>query len=242
MKAITGRQIALELEQIPALLRCETEWVVDWIERLETGRAGLYLVLIFIGSGLYGAAMGCWRAPLQAFYTALKFPLVIVLTTLGTTLLNGMLAPLLGLNISFRQSWLAVLMSFTIASVILGSFSPLAFFIVWNTPPLSATTEIPWLAYNFTQLAHVAIIAFAGVAANLRLLRLLRALGGSAAVARKILLAWLASNLFLGSQMSWILRPFIGSPGLPLEFLRPDAFQGNFFETVFNAARRLISF
>lgn len=238
---MTSREIRSELEQIPALLRCETRWIIDWMERRGSVRVWWYLVLIFVGSGLYGAAMGSWRAPLQAFYTALKFPLVIVLTTLGTTLLNGMLAPLLGLNISFRQSWQAVLLSFTIASVILGSFSPLAFFIVWNTPPLSATTELPWLAYNFTQLAHVGIIAFAGVAANLRLLRLLRALGGSAAVARKTLLAWLASNLFLGSQMSWILRPFIGSPALPLEFLRPDAFQGNFYETVFHAARRLIS-
>src|SRR5213078_192379 len=75
--------------------------------------------------------------------------------------------------------------------------------------------------------------AVAGVASNIRLLRLLRTLSGSARVARKVLFAWLAGNLFLGSQLCWILRPFIGSPGLPTQFLRADAFKGNFYETVF---------
>jgi LmbE family N-acetylglucosaminyl deacetylase len=41
-------------------------------------------------------------------------------------------------------------------------------------------------------------------------------------VAWRVISAWLAANLFLGSQLSWILRPFIGSPGLPVEFLRHD--------------------
>jgi hypothetical protein len=34
--------------------------------------------------------------------------------------------------------------------------------------------------------------------------------------------------------LSWILRPFIGSPDLPLQFLRPDALHGNFYENVFH--------
>ena len=62
----------------------------------------------------------------------------------------------------------------------------------------------------------------------------------SAIVARKILFAWLAGNLLLGSQLSWILRPFIGLPDLPLEFLRPHPLQGNFYETVFQSARHLL--
>src|SRR5918992_674563 len=85
-----------------------------------------HLPLLLRGeAGPIGAAMGCWRAPLQALYTGIKFPLVLLLTTLGTALLNGMLAPLLGLNIRFRESLLAILSSFTIAAAILGAFSPL---------------------------------------------------------------------------------------------------------------------
>jgi hypothetical protein len=53
------------------------------------------------------------------------------------------------------------------------------------------------------------------------------------------LLAWLAGNLFLGSQLSWILRPFIGSPNLPVQFVRDHPLNGNFYEAVFYSAHRL---
>jgi len=178
---------------------------------------------------------------LQALFVAIKFPLIILLTTLGNTLLNAMLAPLLGLNITLRQSFLAVLMSFTIVSAILGSFSPLAAFLVWNSPPMSANMQLSTGTYTVIQLTYVGVIAFAGIVGNLRLVQLLRQLSGNAATARRVLFAWLAGNLLFGSQLSWILRPFIGSPGLEIEFLRKTAFQGNFFETVFDSVRRLIN-
>ena len=89
--------------------------------------------------------------------------------------------------------------------------------------------------YSFILLAHVAVIALAGVTGNMRLFQLLGQLGGNRAVARRVLFAWLAGNLFLGSQLSWILRPFIGSPGLPVEFFRETAFHGNFYEAVFHS-------
>jgi hypothetical protein len=226
--------------QISTLLRGEPETINGWIEHWEARRVGFYFAVIFAGAGLFGFAMGWWRSPLQAAYTALKFPLIILLTTFGNALLNGMLAPLLGLNLNFRQSLLAILMSFTIAAAVLGGFSPLLFFLIWNTPPLSGAEQQDWMAYSFIRLALFSIIAFAGIAANVRLIQLLRRLSGTAHVARKILLAWLAGNLLLGSQLSWILRPFIGSPVLPVEFLRTTAFQGNLFETLVQSATALL--
>jgi hypothetical protein len=195
---------------------------------------------MFLGAGMFGAAVGCWRASLQAVYTAIKLPLILLLTSLGNALLNGMLAPLLGLNISLRQSLVAILMSFTIAGAILGAFSPLLFFLVWNMPPLTPQAGLSGAAYSFILVAQVLMIAFAGAAANLRLLQLLRQLSGSGRIAKRILLGWLAVNFLLGAQLSWNLRPFVGSPGLPVEFLRQEAFHGNFFEAVFYAARHLL--
>src|SRR5215208_5597846 len=101
------------------VLRGEPDALRDWIEHWDARRLALCLGAIFVGAGLYGAAMGWWRSPLQAGFVALKFPLIILLTTVGNALLNAMLAPLLGLNLSFRQSFLAILLSFTIASAIL---------------------------------------------------------------------------------------------------------------------------
>lgn len=229
-----------DVRQISALLRGEPKLITGWVQHWSVNRMLFYLAVIFAGAGAYGAAIGYWRDPLQAGYTAIKFPLVILLTTLGNALLNGMLAPLLGLNIGFRQSLLVIFMSFTIASAILGSFSPLVLFMVWNTPPISALSGTVSSAYSFMQLATVVIIAFAGVVANVRLVPLLRELSGSSVVARKVVFAWLAGNLLLGSQVCWLLRPFIGDPHGPVEFFTRHAFEGNFFEAVYKAARHLL--
>src|SRR6266536_2124139 len=231
---------ALNPGQVPVLLRGEPAPIRSWMGRREAGRLLLYFALIVVGSALFGAATGWWRAPLQALYTALKFPLIILLTTLGNGLLNAMVAPLLGVNLGLRQTLLAVLMNFTVAALILGAFSPLLAFLVWNTPPRSLGLAPSVSSHSLLLLAQVGMIGFAGVAANVRLWQLLRQLSGSAGAALRVLFAWLAGNLFLGSQLSWIFRPFVGSPHLPVEFLRADPFRGSFYETVFRAARHLI--
>jgi hypothetical protein len=237
-------QVATRAEgnELRVVLRGDPESLRGWIDQWDAQRLGVCVGSIFIGAGLYGAAMGYWRAPLQGVYVAIKFPLIILLVTLGNALLNAMLAPLLGLNISFRQSFLAVLLSFTIASAILGSFSPLVAYMVWNAPPLSRDAAVSDATYTAIQLTHVGIIAFAGMAANLRLVRLLQLLSATKSVARRVLFAWLVGNLFLGSQLCWILRPFIGSPGLPVQFFRQEALRGNFYETVFQSLLRLFTF
>jgi hypothetical protein len=227
--------------QVPILLRGEVQPIQLWIARWSATRMVLYVAIVCAGTAMFGAAVGSWHDPLQALYTAIKFPLIVLLTALGNGLLNGMLAPLLGINISFRQSMLAVLMSFTIAATILGAFSPLVGFLIWNAPALAVRTADAANTHSFILVTVVALIAMAGIAANIRLLQLLRQLSGSAKSARRTLLAWLAGNLLLGSQVSWILRPFVGSPSLPVEFVRRDALHGNFFESIFHALQKLFS-
>lgn len=213
----------------------------DLQRRLDGGirSALLYVTVILVGSGAYGVTIGLWRAPLQGLFAAVKFPLLILLTTAANSLLNGMLAQLMGLRISFRESVLAIGASFAVAACILGSLSPVTLFILLNTPPLGAGDAV--LSHSFTLVAHVLIIAFAGVTANVSLMRFLVHLSRDRRTARRILCAWLAGNMFLGAQLSWNMRPFIGSPGLPVQFFRPDAFHGNFYESVGRALLNLVS-
>lgn len=223
--------------ELPVLLRGEPDRLQLGIEDFNARQLALYLIVIVAGAGAFGAAMGCWRAPMQALFTAIKLPLAILLTTLGNAVLNALLAPLLGLNLRFHQTVLAVLMSGTIACAVLGAFSPLLFFVIWNTPTnVSQATSV---AYNAVQVLEVLIVAFAGIAANVRLLQLLARYSAQRISALKVLLGWLAGNLFLGTQLCWIMRPFIGSPGLPVEFFRADAFRGNFFEAVWWSLSRI---
>ena len=187
------------------------------------------------GSGFYGATVSWWHAPRQALFTAVKLPLLVFLTCGANAVLNGMLAQVLGLALSFRQVTLTILLSFALASLILGGFSPIILFLLWNTPPLGT----PSTAYSVLLTTHIAVIAFAGVVANVRLLRLLEGLSGNVRTARVVLFCWLAGNLFLGSQLAWVLRPFVGSPGLPSEFLRAHPLRGNFFQAVAHSVRHL---
>lgn len=220
------------------LLRGDADEMLAFLD--EAGPRGTILcaLTILLGSGLYGATVGLWRAPLQALFTAAKFPLLIFLTCGGNALLNGLLAQLLGSGLSFRQTSRAILLSFALTSLILGALSPISLFVLWNTPPLAsgATT----LGHSVTLLTHVGFIAAAGVLANQRLLRLLTRASGSLTTARTVLLSWLGGNFLLGSQLAWILRPFIGSPLLAVEFLRTDPLRGNFYEAVGRALRHLL--
>jgi hypothetical protein len=237
---VNAASTQLEDRSLGALLRGEVAALTAWTAQWRAAHVSRDVLLIIVGAGLFGAALGGWRDPWQALYAGIKLPFIMLLTAAANALLNGMLAPLLGLRIAFRQSFLAILASFALAAAVLGAFSPLAAFVIWNSPPLAegannATTHAAIL------LMLVVVIAFAGIAANVRLLQLLRALAGGRGGALRVLCAWLAANLFFGSQLSWILRPFIGSPQLPVEFLRAEAFQGNFFESVFHSAVRLFN-
>ena len=162
------RSEKLNPREIGTLLRGEAETISVWSEKWNTQRLALHVGVIIFGTGLYGAAMGWWRDPQQALYVAIKFPLIILLTTIGNSLINAMFAPLLGLNIPFRQSFCAIVMSFTIAAAILGAFSPLIAFMIWNAPPISPQT-VTGTTYSFIKLINVGVIAFAGMTGNVRL-------------------------------------------------------------------------
>jgi hypothetical protein len=227
--------VHLAHRRIRALLRGEPRTVVDWID--EGGARALLTCLgvIVVGCGLYGATVGLWRSPLQALYVAVKIPLVILLTAAGNAMLNGMLAQLLGTGLTFRQTSLAIVMSFAVAALILASLSPLVLFLLVNTPPLSSGGH----GGDIMLVALVAAISFAGIVANVRLLGLIQHASHSHVLALQTLFAWLAGNLLLGSQVAWVLRPYIGPPDMPVEFLRAEPWRGNFFEALAGAVLRL---
>ena len=228
------------LGQIPTLLRGEPGPIQLWIGDWRAARVLFYVAVTVAGTAAFGMVLGAWRDPVQGLYTAIKFPLIVLLTALGNGLLNGMLAPLLGTNISFRQSLLAVLMSFTIAAAVLGACAPLICFAIWNAPKFSASMSSATMEmHNLIFLGLAISMAVAGLAGNVRLFQLLRRLSGNEGAARRTLCAWLAGNLFLGSQLAWIFRPFVGAPQLPVEFLRQNWLEGNFYESFWQHALQL---
>lgn len=180
----------------------------------------------------YGFTTGFWRSPELGLYVAIKMPLLVACTLLCNGMLNGLLGILLG-GLGFRESLLALLSSFAVAALLLGSLAPVTFMLALDAPP--PHSEYAHSAHSGYMLFHVLVIAIAGIAGTLSLYRILRQRCPSPGVASVTMLAWLAGNGFLGAQFSWILRPFFGSPNLTVQFLRPDAMNGSFHEAVWGA-------
>lgn len=228
-----------EKRRLKGLCRGDAGVLEEWI--LQAGWRGVLTccAVIILGTGLYGYTVGLWRDPLQAVYTAIKLPLMILLTCAGNALLNGIFGLILGAGLTFRQSTLSILMSFTLIAIILGAFSPISLFILYNAPPLTSGQRSD--GHSLMLLSHVALIGYAGVVGNVRLFRLLEHLSGDRAPALRVLVAWLLGNALLGTQLSWILRPFIGSPQLPVQFFRADPLNGSFLEAVWRSLVLLFS-
>jgi hypothetical protein len=225
---------------IPALLRGDSDVLAPLI--LKPGAAFWITLLgvVVLGAGAYGVAVGSWRGGWQPLFTGLKLPGILLLTAAGNAGLNAALAPLLGLNLHFRQSLAAVLASFAISAVILGAAAPIVGFQLFNLPGIDADWSARGRSFDTVQATQVLVIAFAGIAGTVRLLQLLETLAGSEAVAKRVLVGWLAGNFLLGTQITWILRPYFGSHALPVEFLREHPLQGNFFETIWHSTQQLL--
>ena len=193
----------------------------------------LCALTIIVCGGFYGFTLGYWRAPEMGLYVALKLPLLMFLVLLANGLINGMFAQLLGSGLSFRQTLTMSLVSFTTVTLILGALSPITFFMVINAP-LAATPEAEhW--HQIYMVVHTGLIAYAGVVGNYKAYRLLVAITGKLAVARRTFCAWLVINLFVGAQLSYAMRPFFGNPAKAVELFRPDAFNGSFYEVLLNS-------
>ena len=209
----------------------------DWLDAPTPKRVACVALTAWAGLAIYGFTVGFWRDPLMGFYVAVKLPLLVALTLSCNGLLNGLLGLLLGSGLGFRQSLLALLSSFALAALILGSLAPVTFFFALNAPlPTAANAASAHAAYLLT---HTVLIGFAGITANLHLHRLLAIKAPTATAAIATLLAWLGGNGFLGAQFSWVLRPFFGSPGLKVEFLRADPMTGNFYQAVWKSIGHL---
>lgn len=220
------------------LARGESDRLSAWLAGTsEQSRRLLCVATIVLGVGLYGATIGLWHGPLMAFYVGAKLPLIIFATLLVNAMINGLLAQLLGSGLSFRQTTEALLMTFTVFALIVGSLSPITVFLVWNAPPPGAPEA--GAIHRQLLVTHTVLIAFAGIVSVKQLHGILEHFSGSRAAAGRTLVAWLAGNLFAGAQIGFLFRPIFGTPGLKIAFLRPDAFEGNFYESVWWAITHL---
>lgn len=226
------------LRSLPLLCGTRPDRLRHWMEQPTGARLLSCLLAICAGGLAYGFTLGLWRDPLMGVFVSLKLPFLIVMVLLTNGLLNGMLAQVLGSGLTFRQTLMAMLISFATFALITGALSPIAFFLLWNAPGPESTTAGD--AHSAILLAHTVVIAFAGITAFRRFLPVLQSIATTRRAGNLVFGAWLAGNLLVGAQLSWNLRPFFGQPGRPVELIRPNWNQSSFYESVLNHLLNLI--
>lgn len=174
-------------------------------------RARLGLIVIF---GLfYGAVMGAYDGrPLQMLYSGLKVPLLLAVAFVLGLPTFFVLNSLFGLRQDFSKALGALLSAQAGLTVILASLAPITAFVY-----VSGVSYQPAILFN--ALAFGA--ASAGAQGILR--REYRDLIAANPTHRLMLRAWLVIYIFVGVQMGWVLRPFVGNPAQPVQFFREDS-------------------
>ncbi|MBN4071912.1 hypothetical protein JYT83_00685 [bacterium AH-315-F18] len=188
---------------------------------------------IIFACALYGAVLAGWRSPLLSVYVAVKLPLLFLFTTGVVSVFNWMTSQLLGAGLSFKQTVFLVFSAMAMTSWILLALVPVALFFLYSGVQYVGTEAELRFAHNCLLITHISILAAAGVAGNWALLKGLRVLVSPSCAPGKLFVTWVTTFSFVGCQMSWIMRPFVGSPFFPVEFMRQDFLDRNFYEFIF---------
>lgn len=182
-------------------------------------RPGWWLpAMILSFAPIYGLFMGSFElgSPeriLMTVYSGVKVPLLLFATT--AVCLPGffVLNTLLGLRDDFREAMQAILAGQAGLSIALASLGPLTRFWYFSCS-----------SYRAALLFNAAMFTAATVAGQLIMIRHYRELIRRHRHHRLMLAAWVCLYAFVGIQMAWMLRPFIGDPSMRVSFFRQEPF------------------
>ena len=197
------------------------------VDRPAAGRVKYLLLFVLVFGTLYGAVMGTFTGmgsgrQLQLLYSGIKVPLLLLVTFLLCLPSFFVVNTLLGLWGDFGKALNAVLSAQACIAVVLVSLAPLTLFFYLSTN-----------SYRLALFFNGLVFAAASISGLFVIRRYYRPLIERKPVHKIMLYFWLFFYIFVGIQMSWVLRPFIGSPDLPVAFFRKEAW-GNAYVVVAN--------
>jgi hypothetical protein len=181
---------------------------------------------------LYGIVMGSYNGFRQAISSGIKVPLLFSLALLVCFPVFFVIQHVLGSRLGFWQMFKIILSGFVMVSLVMASFAPIVIFFL-----------ITGDNYSFLKLLHVAIFGLSGFFGMKTILDALRFSCEKKKVYPKVGVTvfrfWIVILAFVGMQLAWNLRPFIGSRELPFELFRKR--EGNFYLAVIQTAGDLVT-
>jgi len=187
------------------------------------------LISSVIFFAIYGAVMGFSNSLLQAISSAVKLPVLFLITLVICLPTLYFFNLLFGSRLGLSQTLALILTAIAVTAVLTLSFAPIALFF-WLTAP----------HYQFFKLLNVAILTLTGFSGLSFLWQGMRHVesGEGTRVRSLALWGWIVVYGFVGTQMAWTLRPFFGAPGLPFEIFRDLG--GNFYVNVLQSMGEIL--
>jgi hypothetical protein len=215
------KTILLQAENV---LRARSLAVEDGHTARKLAQLGL-MVAVF--GFVYGAVMGSFSGVTgeriwQVLFSALKVPFLLIATFMLSVPSFFVINTLFGLRSDFLYSLRALLATQAALTIILSSFAP--FTALWY---------VSFSNYQGAILFNTLMFGCASFTAQWVLRRLYKPLIIRNRRHNMLLKLWLVIYAFVGIQMAWVLRPFIGSPNMPIQFFRQDAW-GNAYVRLAN--------
>lgn len=184
---------------------------------MSTPSVCMRMVLTLLCGMIYGSVLGSFGGLslerfVQVIFSAVKVPMLLLVTFAISLPSFFVLNTLLGLRSDFSEVLRALVSGQAGLTIVLASLAP--YTLLWYASSGS---------YEGAQLFNGLMFAVATFTAQSMVRSWYRPLIVRDRRHRWLLRAWLILYTFVAVQMAWVLRPFIGAPGMSVQFFREES-------------------
>jgi len=231
-EAIPRQSIATYHDFLKSLLNDRDRFFEEVVEGVGLRSKLRYAVVTIVAlAGFFGLVAGAYSGPAQAVSAAVKLPFLFFATFAVCFPAFFVVQVLVGSRLRLLQVAVLVFGALALACVLLAAFVPItAFFLITGAN------------YYFQHLLNITIAGIAGLFGMYALHEGLSLVCEKREVyprkALTIMRAWAVLFAFVGIQLAWSLRPFLGDRNQPFRVF--GTYQGNFYAAVIYAVNKLI--
>jgi hypothetical protein len=218
-------------ESFPSLVNSEEFYEKIIAAKDARNRIFNQILLMSLFLFLYGLVMGAYQGFEQAIVSGIKVALLYSLALLICFPAFFIIQYILGSKLRLHQMVSILLSGFVLMASIMLSFVPIVIIFL-----LTGSN------YYFLHLLHVAIFIFAGIFGMNTIVQALKYSCEKKNVYPKtgvvVFRFWVIILAFVGIQLAWNFRPFLGVKGEP--FMLFGHREGNFYAAMINSINQLI--
>lgn len=231
MVKTTVSQRASALAPFVQLLRDRDSFFSEVAENTGIGEKLKILTLTTVAlTMVYGTAVGLYQGGWQILSAALKIPALFLGTLLVCFPLFYLVQLLLGSKLRLMQTLTLMIAALNLTSVVAAASIPIFLFFLQSGA-----------SYYFLQLIGIITFGIAGLfgmgALHSGLTLICDSKGVYPRIGLTVLRIWVLIFAFVGIQMAWDFRPFLGKKGDP--FVLFGDYKGNFYSALIYAVKQV---